>query len=49
MNYLLKNINLHKLGIGIASLVVPVYLAESSARKIRGAIVSLNVCFITFG
>lgn len=37
------------LGIGLASLVVPLYLAEISPAKSRGAIVSFNQLAITIG
>lgn len=37
------------LGVGVAAMVVPVYLAELSPRKVRGIIVNLNVVFITLG
>jgi sugar porter (SP) family MFS transporter len=37
------------LGVGVAAMVVPVYLAEVSPRKVRGVIVNLNVVFITLG
>ena len=37
------------IGIGVAAMVVPVYLAEVAPIKIRGAIVNLNVVFITGG
>lgn len=37
------------IGIGIASMSVPVYLAEVSPRATRGRFVTMNVLFITFG
>lgn len=37
------------LGIGIASMVVPVYLAEISPISVRGSIVATFVMAITFG
>lgn len=37
------------LGVGVAAMVVPVYLAEVSPKKIRGMLVNLNVIFITLG
>ena len=37
------------IGIGVAAMVVPVYLAEVAPINIRGAIVNLNVVFITGG
>jgi SP family myo-inositol transporter-like MFS transporter 13 len=37
------------LGVGIAAMVVPVYLAEVAPRSIRGTIVNLNVVFIATG
>ena len=36
-------------GVGIAAMVVPVYLAEISPTKVRGTIVTANVLAITFG
>ncbi|XP_061360223.1 inositol transporter 1-like isoform X1 [Gastrolobium bilobum] len=37
------------LGVGIASVTAPVYIAESSPSEIRGALVSTNVLMITGG
>lgn len=37
------------LGVGIAAMVVPIYLAEVSPNKVRGVIVNFNVIFITSG
>jgi SP family myo-inositol transporter-like MFS transporter 13 len=37
------------LGVGLVSMVVPVYLAESAPESIRGAIVTLNILFVTGG
>ena len=37
------------LGIGVAAMGVPVYLAECSPHEIRGAMVSMNNFMITFG
>ena len=37
------------LGVGLVSMVVPVYLAESSPESMRGAIVTLNILFVTGG
>ena len=37
------------LGVGIAAMVVPVYLAEVAPSSIRGTLVNLNVIFITLG
>lgn len=37
------------LGVGIASVTAPVYIAESSPSEIRGGLVSMNVLMITFG
>src|SRR3712207_63957 len=37
------------LGVGIASLVVPLYIAEIAPPDIRGALVSLNQLMITIG
>lgn len=36
-------------GIGLASMVVPMYIAEVAPDETRGALVSLNNCFITGG
>ncbi|MCO5556403.1 hypothetical protein L7F22_009952 [Adiantum nelumboides] len=37
------------LGVGIASIASPLYIAEASPSKYRGALVSTNVFFITGG
>ncbi|KAK7310320.1 hypothetical protein RJT34_07766 [Clitoria ternatea] len=37
------------LGVGVASVTAPVYIAESSPSEIRGALVSTNVLMITGG
>jgi SP family myo-inositol transporter-like MFS transporter 13 len=37
------------LGVGVASMTAPLYIAEASPAKIRGALVTLNVLFITGG
>lgn len=37
------------LGVGVASLTAPLYIAEASPAKIRGALVTMNVLFITTG
>lgn len=37
------------LAIGLASTVVPMYIAEVAPKDIRGSLVTLNNCFITFG
>jgi len=37
------------LGVGVAAMVVPVYLSEVSPKKVRGIIVNLNVVFIALG
>lgn len=37
------------LGVGVAAMVVPVYLAEVAPKSIRGTLVNLNVTFITLG
>ena len=36
-------------GVGIAAMIVPVYLAEAAPPHIRGRIVTTNVLFITGG
>ncbi|EPS65606.1 hypothetical protein M569_09171, partial [Genlisea aurea] len=37
------------LGVGVASVTAPVYIAEASPHEIRGALVSTNVLMITGG
>lgn len=37
------------LGVGLAAMVAPIYLAEVSPPKYRGMIVATNVLFITTG
>lgn len=37
------------LGVGVASVTAPVYIAESSPSEIRGGLVSMNVLMITGG
>ena len=37
------------LGVGIASMTVPVYIAECAPEELRGAMVSLDVMLITTG
>lgn len=37
------------LGVGVASMTAPLYIAEASPAKIRGALVTMNVLFITGG
>ena len=36
-------------GVGIASLVVPVYLSEVSPQEFRGAVVATDIMIITVG
>ena len=36
-------------GVGIASLVVPVYLSELSPQEFRGAVVATDIMIITVG
>ena len=36
-------------GVGLASLIVPVYLSEISPLRIRGMVVTVNVMMITGG
>ena len=36
-------------GVGIASLVVPVYLSEVSPQEMRGAVVAVDIMVITAG
>lgn len=37
------------IGIGLASMVVPMYLAEVAPLRYRGTVVTINVAMITFG
>ena len=37
------------LGVGIASMVVPVYLSEVSPTEVRGTVVAVNNAVITAG
>lgn len=37
------------LAIGLASMAIPVYIAEVAPVEIRVKMVSINTCFITFG
>ena len=37
------------LGVGAASMVVPVYLSEVSPTEVRGTVVAVNVAVITAG
>ena len=36
-------------GVGMASLVVPVYLAEVSPQEVRGAVVAIDIMIVTLG
>ncbi|KRX00110.1 Major facilitator superfamily domain, general substrate transporter [Pseudocohnilembus persalinus] len=35
------------IGVGLAAMVVPIYLSESSPKEIRGKLVTMNTLFIT--
>lgn len=37
------------LGVGLASMTVPVYIAECAPEELRGALVSIDVLLITTG
>ena len=37
------------LGVGIAAMIVPVFLAEAAPPHLRGRVVATNVLFITGG
>lgn len=37
------------IGVGVASVTAPVYIAEASPSEIRGGLVSTNVLMITIG
>ena len=37
------------LGVGIAAMVVPIYLSESAPSSVRGRIVTVNILFIVLG
>ena len=36
-------------GVGMASLVVPVYLSEVSPQQVRGTVVAIDIMLVTFG
>ena len=36
------------LGIGVASMVVPVYISEICPTELRGALVTFNILMVTF-
>lgn len=36
------------LGVGIASMIVPIYLAEVSPKQLRGTVVAVNVLMLCF-
>ncbi len=40
---------LRRLAVGLVSMATPIYLSESSPEQYRGAIVAINVLFITTG
>jgi MFS family permease len=35
------------LGVGTASLIVPLYMSEVSPDEIRGTVVAINIVFVT--
>jgi len=37
------------LGVGVAAMVVPVYLSEISPTHLRGRIVTINILTLCFG
>ena len=37
------------LGVGLSSLIVPVYLSEISPKKVRGTVVAFDICLICTG
>ena len=37
------------LGIGVASQIIPLYIAEVAPDEIRGKLVSFNIAVVTFG
>ena len=37
------------MGVGLASVTVPVYIAESAAPRVRATLVTVNVLMITTG
>lgn len=37
------------LGVGLASLIVPIYLSEISPTEVRGTVVAVNICLVTSG
>lgn len=37
------------IAIGLASMAIPIYIAEVAPVSIRGKLVTINTCFVTFG
>lgn len=49
INFLIAGRFIVGCGVGLAAMVVPVYLAESAPTEIRGKIVTINTLFLTGG
>lgn len=51
--FFLKNLDLGRvivgLGVGLASVTVPVYIAECSSVSLRASLITVNVLMITSG